>query len=285
MAGPRPTDNLRIPLIKTHHKSPYPSISPARPELSQAGKTVLIAGGSAGIGFAIARAFVQAKASRVILLGRRRDVLEASAAKLAAEVADKMSTTVEGRVCDISNLNDTARLWENLQRESIFVDVLVLNAAVTGKLGPILSHALADTWSAFEVNVRTILDFTGHFYGQDGEAGRQKVCRTEPSHSPKAGRQAGRPTCLCTTLTLCVPAPQYLINVSTSAIHNLSTESALIPAYGLTKNAGTLLLQQIALDTDPDKMQVVSYHPGGVRTELAVTNNVPEDAWAWDDGT
>ena len=204
MAGPRPTDNLRIPLIKTHHKSPYPSISPARPELSQVGKTVLIAGGSAGIGFAIARAFVQAKASRVILLGRRRDVLEASAAKLAAEVADKMSTTVEGRVCDISNLNDTARLWENLQRESIFVDVLVLNAAVTGKLGPILSHALADTWSAFEVNVRTILDFTGHFYGQDGEAGRQKVCQTEPSiHQRQAGRQAGRPTCLCTTLTLC----------------------------------------------------------------------------------
>lgn len=41
------------------------------------------------------------------------------------------------------------------------------------------------------------------------------------------------------------------------------------PAYGLTKNAGALLLQQIAKDVASGDMQVVSYHPGGVYTESA----------------
>jgi NAD(P)-dependent dehydrogenase (short-subunit alcohol dehydrogenase family) len=41
------------------------------------------------------------------------------------------------------------------------------------------------------------------------------------------------------------------------------------PTYGLTKNASTLLLQQIAKDTKPNDMQVVSFHPGGVLTESA----------------
>lgn len=173
MASPRPTDSLRIPLIRTMHKALYPAISPTRPELSQAGRTVLIAGGSTGIGFAIARAFVQAKASRIIILGRRKHVVEESAAKLATEAEDKESTTVVGMVCDIANLDDTLRLWDELRRDRVFVDVLVLNAAVTGKPGPILNNELSDTWAAFEFNVRTILDSTQHFYKQEGT--RQKV--------------------------------------------------------------------------------------------------------------
>jgi len=39
------------------------------------------------------------------------------------------------------------------------------------------------------------------------------------------------------------------------------------PTYGLTKLAGTALVQQIAKDLAPTDMQVVSFHPGGVLTE------------------
>ncbi len=50
------------------------------------------------------------------------------------------------------------------------------------------------------------------------------------------------------------------------------------PTYGLTKNAGTLVLQQIAKDVKPEDMQVVSFHPGGILTEsvrkLGYTENM-----------
>lgn len=39
------------------------------------------------------------------------------------------------------------------------------------------------------------------------------------------------------------------------------------PTYGLTKNASTLLLQQIAQDTKPTDIQIVSFYPGGILTD------------------
>lgn len=172
------TLSIKLPSVPTRHKTPYPGISPLRPELSQAGRTVLIAGGSTGIGFAIARGFVRAKASRVILLGRRADVLQASADKLNAERADKEATTVTGVACDIANLQDTAKLWDQLKAQGVIVDVLVLNAAVTGGAVPILESGLEKVWSIFEFNVRTLMDFTERLWKQEG--GGKKVCLPAP---------------------------------------------------------------------------------------------------------
>jgi NAD(P)-dependent dehydrogenase (short-subunit alcohol dehydrogenase family) len=240
------TIGLRPSTIKTYHKEPYPAISALRPELSQAGKTVLIAGGSSGIGFAIARAFVQAKASRLILLGRRESHLKSAASTLATYSTDN-STTILPMVCDITSLSDTARLFDSLKSDNIFVDVLVLNAATTGEIKTLLDAGVNSVWNAFEFNVRTLMDLTEHFYKQEGK--RQK----------------------------------YLVNVSSSAIHNFTIDAVVMPAYGLTKNAGTLLVQQIAKDVSPDDMQIVSFHPGGVLTELAKANGVQEELYDWDD--
>ena len=56
------------------------------------------------------------------------------------------------------------------------------------------------------------------------------------------------------------------MNVATQAI-NMLYESQLFlaakrPVYGLTKNAGTMLIQQIAKDANPEELQIVSFHPG-----------------------
>ncbi|KAK0616731.1 hypothetical protein B0T14DRAFT_523710 [Immersiella caudata] len=152
-------------------------------------------------------------------------------------------------VCDITSLTDTARLFDTLKSQNIFVDVLVLNAATTGEIKTLLDAGVTSVWNAFEVNVRTLLDLTEHFYKQESKTPRQK----------------------------------YLLNVSSSAIHNFESDAVVMPAYGLTKNAGTLLVQQIAKDVKADDMQIVSFHPGGVLTDMVKANGVPEELYDWDD--
>jgi NAD(P)-dependent dehydrogenase (short-subunit alcohol dehydrogenase family) len=57
------------------------------------------------------------------------------------------------------------------------------------------------------------------------------------------------------------------------------------PSYGLTKNAGTALVQQIARETNVNDMQVVSFHPGGVLTDMARAAGAREDLGIpFDDG-
>lgn len=71
-----------VSFTKTYHNKPYPFISPDRPELSAAGKNVVIAGGGTGIGKATAIAFAQAGASSVSILGRRVNRLDGAAKEI-----------------------------------------------------------------------------------------------------------------------------------------------------------------------------------------------------------
>ncbi|KAI9150528.1 Short chain dehydrogenase citE [Paramyrothecium foliicola] len=231
---------MSLPVLNAYHKESYPYISPSRPELNQSGKTIAVAGASTGIGFAIARAFVVAGAERVILLGRRRDVVASSAARLNQDYG---SDVAEGRSLDISNQEDIDKFWSDLQVENIYVDVLVLNAAAFGKGAPILESDLEQTWSDFETNVRGPLGMTLHFYKQTTGSGKK-----------------------------------FLVNVSTIAAYMWTTMGPERPTYGLTKNAGTALMQQIAKDTKVSDMQVVSFHPGGVLTESARKSGVDENS-------
>jgi FlaA1/EpsC-like NDP-sugar epimerase len=75
-------DLSRTNVTKTTRKDVYPAISPSRPELSQAGKVVLITGAGTGVGFNIAKSFVQASADTVIIIGRRLEKLETAASTL-----------------------------------------------------------------------------------------------------------------------------------------------------------------------------------------------------------
>lgn len=168
--------------IKTVHTNTYPAISPSRPEVSQAGRTALITGGSAGIGLGIARSYAEASVSRLILTGRRRDVLDAAVTELAAEFP---KTEFLARVCDIASLKDTAALWSGLGADGIAVDVLVLNAGDMngGHPQPIVLYTIESIWSQFEANVRGQLDFVQRFQAQEGVEGKPKVSMPRSSSS------------------------------------------------------------------------------------------------------
>ncbi|KAL1840380.1 hypothetical protein VTJ49DRAFT_506 [Mycothermus thermophilus] len=240
------TITLTIPEITTYHKRPYPRISPNQPSLTQASRTVLIVGGSAGIGLAIARAFIHASAATVIVTGRRPSALAEAVARLKAEVPAHGSTAVRGIVSDMADPEASAKLWDGLRNEGVVVGVLVLNAMATGEAKPLVEAGVESVWRAFETNVRGLLDYTERFARQEGEG------------------------------------KKYLINLSTSGIHNYNAETAANPAYSLTKNAGTLAVQLVAKDTDPTALQIISFHPGGVLSESARNAGYDESTMDWD---
>lgn len=252
---------------KTYHKAPYPAISPLRPESSQAGKTVLVTGGATGIGYAISKAFITAGAAKVIIVGRRSAVINSALSKLTAEGTP--DTQVIGKTCDIADLESTKLLWSELAKDNIFVDVLVLNAAKLSEEQPILELGLAKIWEDYTVNVRSVMDFAERFHGQPGGSGHRKViglfeiCGSNRLH-----------------FTI-----QAVVNVSSASIHNWSGQARNRPAYGLTKSSGTLLLQQIALHTKCEDMQIVSFHPGTIYTDMARGAGYSKSSGIpWDDG-
>ncbi|KAK1659533.1 short-chain dehydrogenase [Colletotrichum godetiae] len=229
---------------KKEHKETYPTIFPSRPELSQAGRTVLITGGSAGIGFAIAKGFAQAHAKRIIILGRRQNLVDEAVSELKKEFPE---VQFDGYPSDVDDLADVEKLWKGFEEDGTVIDVLVLNAAKISEHGPILSLGRDEVWSSFTMNVRSLLDLSERFYKQKNGEGRQK----------------------------------FLVNVSTEASHNY-TKSGPWPAYSASKNAGTMLIQMIAKDTPPEKMQVLNFHPGVVHTSAFKNAGIPEDIYPFD---
>jgi NADP-dependent 3-hydroxy acid dehydrogenase YdfG len=161
------------PLVPTIHKTSYPSLAPTRPELNQSGKTVLITGGSAGIGFAIARAYAAASASKIILTGRRSNVLQQATSKLTGEFPN---STVIPRLCDIADTEESVKLWSGLSDDGISVDVLVLNAAKFGQQQqPLLEADVDFAWSLYETNVKSLLNFCQQLHKQQKVDGERKV--------------------------------------------------------------------------------------------------------------
>ncbi|KAI8723654.1 hypothetical protein NCS52_00221800 [Fusarium sp. LHS14.1] len=234
-------------ITKTSHRTSYPAISPSKSSLSQAGKTVLITGGSGGIGFAIARAFGEAGAEKVIIVGRD-EAKVVSAAEQLKEQNKGSATVFEGRVCQLADSESIDKLWDSFEADGTKIDTIVLNAAMTGQFGPIESLGWKKVWKEFEVNVRSYHQFCERLH-------------------QNAKSQAGK---------------RFIVNVSTSAIHDFPAAS-YAPSYSLTKNSATLLLQQIAREWKASDIQIVSFHPGALLTPGAMSLGLDETSLPWDD--
>jgi uncharacterized oxidoreductase len=90
--------------------------------------TVLITGGSAGIGFEIARQLSE-KGNHVIILGRNEERLQQAAAQL---------NNVTAIVCDVSKAEDVENLSKRLQKDFPALNILINNA------GRVLVYNLAN---------------------------------------------------------------------------------------------------------------------------------------------
>ena len=159
--------------IKAIHTAVYAGIDAALPLQSQRGKTILITGGSGGIGFAIARAFAIANALHLILLGRDASRLARAIQRLKDEVPS-FSGQVTTQVAELVDPDSLERAWDDALKISLGVDVLILNAAYMDEGRTILQSGWRQVWEQYEVNVRGNLMLVDRFVQQTQIEGRGK---------------------------------------------------------------------------------------------------------------
>lgn len=144
MATPFPS------LTKTWHSSPYPAISPSRPELSVKGKTVLVTGGGRGIGAAIARAFAEAGAAGIAIMGRSEGRLLAAKSRITEAFP---STKVITAVADVTKEHSVVTASEKILDQLGKIDICICNAGSIGSPAPAATTNLKAFIEPFEVNV------------------------------------------------------------------------------------------------------------------------------------
>jgi NAD(P)-dependent dehydrogenase (short-subunit alcohol dehydrogenase family) len=104
--------------------------------LGLTGRTVLVTGGSKGIGLACARAFV-AEGARVLIVSRDRANLDRAAAQLP------QAKTI---VADLTRVEDAARMAQEAEQVFGAIDVLVNSAGAAKRYPP--EELTAESWHA-----------------------------------------------------------------------------------------------------------------------------------------
>ncbi|KAI0475217.1 NAD(P)-binding protein [Xylariaceae sp. FL0804] len=163
-------------LTEVLHRDMYPLLDPSNPELSAAGKRVLVTGATGAIGRAIAEAWAIAGASAIVLTGRRPDALQEVAAKLRTLAPGQSSSSlrVAVRPADLRSEADVRALWafaaDGADGAGGPVDVLVNNAGQLNE-GPVAGGETEDWWSQFEVNVKGVYLMSNYFMRQAPASG------------------------------------------------------------------------------------------------------------------
>lgn len=114
------------------------------------GRTALVTGGGSGLGLAIARCMAKAGA-KVIVAGRRADLLEAAVAEIGGDV--------HARTLDLSAPGTLEGFVAELTQAFGTIDILVNNAGNTVKK-PFEDTTLDDFDTVFDVHVRGALELT-----------------------------------------------------------------------------------------------------------------------------
>lgn len=129
--------------------------------------TAIVTGASSGIGADLARELV-ARGHGVTLVARREERLR----DLAAEVGD--SVRVEVIACDVADPDARARLFDEVQRRGLTVDVLVNNAGI-GTVGPVSESTVDAEIRQARVNVEAVIDLTTRAVKQMVPRGRGAI--------------------------------------------------------------------------------------------------------------
>ncbi len=217
-----------VSFTETWHNRPYPAILPTRPELSVAGKNIVITGGGTGIGRAAAIAFAQAGANSVSIIGRRADRLQTAGAAITEA---NPSTHVVLQTSDVADRTSIeAALGAIVEKIGGKIDIFLNNAGVLPKEAPVINYPESEVWRSFEVNLM-------------GSFNALQVFTSRAAPGAK------------------------LVNVGSSISHwSPLPEVPGVWSYAAAK-AATLKMIEYYASENPD-IHVVTIHPGIVGTEI-----------------
>lgn len=106
-------------------------------------KLAIVTGGNSGIGYATAKELI-AQGAKVIITGRRKDAIEKAAEELGAIPF----------VADQSKLEDIESLKTAVENQYGKVDILFINAGITGSLGSIENMTAENFDQVMNINFR-----------------------------------------------------------------------------------------------------------------------------------
>lgn len=106
-------------------------------------KLAIVTGGNSGIGYATAKELLT-EGAKVIITGRRKEALEKAAEELGAIPF----------VADQANLDDIEALKKEVESQYGKVDILFINAGITGGLIPIENMSVENFDSVMNINFR-----------------------------------------------------------------------------------------------------------------------------------
>ena len=136
-----------------------------------AGRTAIVTGASAGLGYAIAQAFL-ADGANVVICGRSAGSLLPAHASLSALAAPGQQVRMQA--CDVASEPQVNDLIQSTIEHFGTVQILVNNAGVQGPMGPTEDLNLEEWRQTFETNLYGVLftcrallpHFRSHGYGK-----------------------------------------------------------------------------------------------------------------------
>ena len=188
-------------------------------------KVAIVTGSTRGIGLAIAEHLCRAGAVCVISSEDGQSV-----ATTVARLRD-LGYQVIGQTCDVTDEKALSALVDLAEGEFGVLDVLVCNAGITGKSGPITGLDAADYREVFDVNLHSMVVLANLAYPLLKAGGGGAI-------------------------------------VLLSSIAGLRG-NASINAYALAKAGVAQLARNLAVQWGPDNIRANSISPGLVRTDMS----------------